>query len=54
MSGDMDAALPDLPKLGGLDSAMPEVMKILRQTRLWRQLLREPTLLWMPYGVRVR
>ncbi|MGA2063700.1 MAG: signal peptide peptidase SppA [Thermoguttaceae bacterium] len=54
LSGDMDAALPDFQKLAGLDSAMPEVMKILRQTRLWRQLLREPTLLWMPYALKVR
>jgi protease-4 len=39
---------------GEMDSVMPEVMKTLRQTRLWRQLLREPVLLWMPYGLKVR
>jgi len=55
LSEEMDSAMPALQKLGGgLDSAMPEVMKTLRQTRLWRQLLREPVLLWMPYGLKVR
>jgi protease-4 len=37
-----------------LESAMPEAVQLLRQARLWRQLLREPALLWMPYGVKVR
>jgi protease IV len=37
-----------------LESTMPEVLKAVRQTRLWRKLLSEPALLWMPYGVRIR
>ncbi|MGD0896790.1 MAG: signal peptide peptidase SppA [Thermoguttaceae bacterium] len=37
-----------------LESAMPEAVKILRQAQLWRQLLREPVLLWMPCAVKVR
>lgn len=36
------------------ESAMPEVFQTLRQAKLWRQLLGERVLLWMPYGVRVK
>jgi protease-4 len=55
LGSEMDFARPEVKRLGGaMDSAMPEVMQTLRQTRLWRQLLREPVLLWMPYGLSVR
>ena len=38
-----------------LESALPEVFKTLRQTRLWRQLLgNNRVLLWMPYDIQVR
>jgi protease-4 len=36
------------------ESAMPEVFQTLRQAKVWRQLLGERVLLWMPYGVRVK
>jgi protease IV len=37
-----------------LQSAMPEAFQLLRQAQLWRRLLSERTLLWMPYGVKVK
>ena len=37
-----------------LESALPEVVTLLRQTKLLRQLLSERILLWMPYGVEVK
>ena len=37
-----------------LDSALPEFLQPLRQAATWRRLLREKTLLWMPYRVQVR
>jgi protease IV len=41
--------------LGGeMDSAMPELMRPLRQAKLWRRMLEERTLLWMPYDVKIR
>jgi protease-4 len=39
---------------GELDAAAPELFKTLRQAKLWRRLFAEPTLLWMPYGMRLR
>jgi protease-4 len=37
-----------------LDSALPEALKLLRQTQVWRRMLGDRVLLWMPYGVRVK
>ncbi len=37
-----------------LESLLPVDLGILRQARLMRQLLAEPMLLWMPYGVEVK
>ncbi len=37
-----------------LESAMPEVIKTLRRTKLYRRLLAEPTLMWMPYEVELK
>jgi protease-4 len=37
-----------------IESAAPELFKMLRQTKLVRQLLSERVLLWMPYGVQMR
>jgi len=37
-----------------LESTSPELMQTLRQTRLWRRLLSEPTLMWMPYRLRLK
>ena len=33
---------------------MPELFHLVRQAQLWRRLLGEKALLWMPYEVRVR
>jgi protease-4 len=35
-------------------AALPDVVKIIRQTALWRQLLGEKVLLWMPYHVELK
>jgi protease-4 len=35
-------------------SALPDVVKTLRQTALWRKLLGEKVLLWMPYRVELK
>jgi protease-4 len=37
----------------GLDSLLPEFAKTLRQTKILRQILSEPRLLWMPYTIRI-
>ena len=37
-----------------LDSAMPEWFYLVRQAKLWQQLLGSKVLLWMPYEVHVR
>ncbi len=37
-----------------LDELLPEGFKIVRQTRLLRELLSERFLLWMPYSVKVK
>ncbi|MEN6558379.1 MAG: signal peptide peptidase SppA, partial [Thermoguttaceae bacterium] len=37
-----------------LESLLPEGLALLRQTRLFRQLLSERVLLWMPYSVQIR
>jgi protease-4 len=37
-----------------VESAMPELFKTVRQTRLWRQLFGEKVLLWMPYSVKLQ
>ena len=37
-----------------LESLLPEGFRILRQTKMLRQLLSERMLLWMPYGVQVK
>jgi len=39
---------------GELGTAAPELMRTLRQAKLWRRLFTERTLLWMPYGVKIR
>ena len=36
------------------DSAMPEVMKTVRQAATWRKLLNSRVLLWMPYSVELK
>ena len=35
-------------------AAMPEVVKTIRQAALWRQLLGEKVLLWMPYHIELK
>ena len=37
-----------------LESLLPDCFQVLRQTKTLRQLLAEPILLWMPYGVQVK
>ena len=37
-----------------MDSVMPELFHLVRQAKVWRQMFREKTLLWMPYRIRVR
>ncbi len=37
-----------------LASAMPELVKTIRQTAVWRQLLGEKVLLWMPYRIELK
>jgi protease IV len=68
LSADADVDLLILPKTRSLieqlmgepsvatdvRAAMPEAVQILRQTKLLRQLLSQPAVLWMPYGVRMR
>ena len=34
--------------------SMPDVFHLVRQAKVWRQMLREKTLLWMPYQIRLR
>jgi protease IV len=38
----------------GFDSIAPDLLKTVRQANLWQQMLSEPTLFWMPYGVKVQ
>jgi protease-4 len=35
-------------------AALPDVVKMIRQAALWRQLLGEKVLLWMPYRVELK
>ncbi len=37
-----------------LDSVMPDLLHLVRQAKVWQRLLREKTLLWMPYQIRLR
>jgi hypothetical protein len=37
-----------------MESSMPEFFRLVRQAKVWRQMLSEKTLLWMPYRIRVR
>jgi protease-4 len=37
-----------------MESALPEVFKMVRQTKVWRELFSSKILLWMPYGVQLR
>jgi protease IV len=39
---------------GEVDSIMPEAGKILLQAKLWKRMLSEKTLLWMPYSVKIK
>ena len=36
------------------DFLAPDLLKTVRQAKLWQRLLSEPTLLWMPYEVKVK
>jgi hypothetical protein len=37
-----------------IESLSPEFFRMVRQAKVWRQMLREKTLLWMPYEVQIR
>src|SRR5208337_3262994 len=39
---------------GDVTAVMPELIKTIRRTALWRQLLGEKVLLWMPYRVELK
>jgi protease IV len=36
------------------DSLAPDFMKVAGQAKLWQRLFAEPTLFWMPYGVKIK
>ncbi len=44
----------DAAATSDMESLAPELFHFLRQAKVWRRLLSEGTLLWMPYAVRVR
>ena len=37
-----------------MDSVLPDVFHLVRQAKVWQQMFRAKTLLWMPYQVRLR
>ncbi len=45
---------PDAGDASEFTAALPDVVKVIRQTALWRQLLGEKILLWMPYRVELK
>ena len=44
----------EAPGIDEFTASMPEVVKLLRQAALWRKLLGEKVLLWMPYHIELK